>query len=396
MAINTTKTISKVTYDGTEIPLKEPSGTIDINDNGTYSIKSYASAVVNCPDGTQGLRSTSNGVVIPSNLNKEEIIIPEKYSTISYNHYNDSNPYVKKIRTLNKNGLQTKAYILPTNPNYGSLAGFTNLEELDDRLITGTIQYSFLKGCNTLESIVFKNDISFGSYGGVTRAPFNCSNLKKLDFYNISNHVIYNYTFANATKLETLILRNEDGVVSLDATGAIPNQSVIKIYVPSTLLNVYKQATNWSAFADRIFSIDEVLTTTNLSKVIDGTITTLTADDFGDATSIRAFAFQGMSNLVSVTISPIITRIEQGAFANCNRLTSVIIGKNVRYIGYSVFGSCNSLTEMTILATTPPELAGTSAISSATNIIYIPAGTIDAYRTAANWSDISNKFVELS
>ena len=137
-----------------------------------------------------------------------------------------------------------------------------------------------------------------------------------------------------------------------------------------------------------------------------------------DITEIKSYAFERVSSLETVTISNNVTRIgydafrfcdslesieiQDGvisigsyAFSDCTSLTSITIPDSVTSIGSYVFYDCTALTEMTILATTPPELVSTNAISSATTTIYIPAGTLNAYQTATNWSDFADLFVEM-
>ncbi|MBQ9786194.1 MAG: leucine-rich repeat protein, partial [Clostridia bacterium] len=91
-----------------------------------------------------------------------------------------------------------------------------------------------------------------------------------------------------------------------------------------------------------------------------------------------------------------ITYISSYAFINCTSLESITIPSSVTSIAMSAFADCTVLTEMIVLATTPPTMKYTNAISSATTTIYVPYGTIDAYKAATNWSGFASKFVELN
>ena len=65
-------------------------------------------------------------------------------------------------------------------------------------------------------------------------------------------------------------------------------------------------------------------------------------------TSIGDFAFEGCSNLQSVTIPNSVTSIGYRAFRNCSSLQSLTIPNSVTSIGFSAFQYCYSLQSVTI------------------------------------------------
>ena len=65
-------------------------------------------------------------------------------------------------------------------------------------------------------------------------------------------------------------------------------------------------------------------------------------------TSIEESAFNGRSNLTSVTIPDGVTCIGQAAFYGCSSLTSITIPEGVTSIGNYAFGGCSNLTSITI------------------------------------------------
>ena len=147
-----------------------------------------------------------------------------------------------------------------------------------------------------------------------------------------------------------------------------------------------------------------------VSKLIDKTITEAVLDS--TVTSIGDYAFYGCSKLTSVTIGNGVTIIGNYAFYGCSKLTSVDIPNSVTSIGSFAFNGCSSLksvtisdsvtgigryafqvcvslTSVTVNATTPPTL-GTSAFESTNNCpIYVPAESVDAYKTA--WSTYADR-----
>ena len=106
-------------------------------------------------------------------------------------------------------------------------------------------------------------------------------------------------------------------------------------------------------------------------------------------TEIRNYAFGFCTRLTSVTIGNRVTSIEDYAFGGCRGLSSVIIPSSVTNVGLSAFYNCNSLTSITCLATTPPTL-GTNVFYSTNNCpIYVPSGSVDAYKSS--WSTYSSR-----
>ena len=85
-----------------------------------------------------------------------------------------------------------------------------------------------------------------------------------------------------------------------------------------------------------------------------------------------------------------VTSIGNRAFMNCGDLTSVTIPNNVTYIGYDAFYNCNNLKSITVLGETPASIdySAFGNTWSMQTIIYVPCGTIDAYKNA--WSDYAD------
>jgi len=126
-----------------------------------------------------------------------------------------------------------------------------------------------------------------------------------------------------------------------------------------------------------------------------------------NVTNIRGSAFHGCVNLKTVTIvgaengSSNLTSISNWAFA-LTGLTNITIPAGVTSIGNTAFQNCTSLATVTILrsATTTGPFNGTTlggANVFATNstgtpilipglTIKVPSGSVDAYKSAMNWS----------
>ncbi|MBR1717472.1 MAG: leucine-rich repeat protein, partial [Paludibacteraceae bacterium] len=109
----------------------------------------------------------------------------------------------------------------------------------------------------------------------------------------------------------------------------------------------------------------------------------LTSVTIGNSvTSIGERAFEFCSSLTSVTIPNSVTSIGDVAFWQCSGLTSVTIGNSVTSIGNQAFDGCSSLTSVTIEAEIPPTLGSRVFIGTNDCPIYVPCGTLHAYKAA--------------
>ena len=108
-------------------------------------------------------------------------------------------------------------------------------------------------------------------------------------------------------------------------------------------------------------------------------------------TTIGIDAFSNCSSLSSVTIPNSVTSIGDFAFQVCSSLTTINIPNSVTSIGIYAFNKCSSLSNITVNAVTPPSL-GRNALSYTNDCpIYVPAESVDAYKSATNWSTYASR-----
>lgn len=190
-----------------------------------------------------------------------------------------------------------------------------------------------------------------------TRAFYLCSNLEQINVnsmnnaYYSSNGVLYNK--AQTTLIQYPSSKNNTGY------------SILSTVTSITKFSFYN--------------------CTNLTSItIPASVTEIGSSAFRNCTNLQSVNFRGNSQLQT---------IGQEAFYYCASLKSINISATVTSIDAWAFDGCTSLTIMRIEATTPPTLSSTNAISTATTQIQVPMASVDAYKTATNWSNFADIIV---
>ena len=111
-------------------------------------------------------------------------------------------------------------------------------------------------------------------------------------------------------------------------------------------------------------------------------------------TTIGQYAFNACMALTSITIPNSVTTIGQYGFYDCRAATYIQIGSAVTSIGGNAFYNAIACNEMRCLPLTPPSiLVNTFSNLKSTCVIKVPAASLSAYQTAANWSAHASKMV---
>ncbi len=87
-------------------------------------------------------------------------------------------------------------------------------------------------------------------------------------------------------------------------------------------------------------------------KINNKTLTTITAEDLKNVTSISDFAFYNLGNLQNVTLPSSLKTIGESAFENCSSLKQITLSSGLETLGDSAFANCTNLEEVTFASGT--------------------------------------------
>lgn len=136
-----------------------------------------------------------------------------------------------------------------------------SLKRVDFPLVT-TIGTFLFQYCGLLETVNMPKLTNLGV------ASFEqCNRLRIVDLPELT--LIDSYAFTRCPAMVALVLRNENTVCKLISTNVFEispiNIGTLYIYVPSTLVDSYKSATNWSTYATQFRALEDY--------TFDGTVT---------------------------------------------------------------------------------------------------------------------------
>lgn len=110
--------------------------------------------------------------------------------------------------------------------------------------------------------------------------------------------------------------------------------------------------------------------------------------------SISGLAFSYCTYLNEVVIEEGVGSISDRAFEFCTSLKELTLPSTIVSIHNNSFNS-SALTKLTVKALNPPTLNGTFIKVPSSLVIYVPAQSLNAYKTATNWSAYADVMVAL-
>lgn len=193
--------------------------------------------------------------------------------------------------------------------------------------------------CKNLSSVIFDDESHLTT---IDRNAFNgCNSLVDFDIpSNVTS--LGDGVFLNCSRLTSITIPS--GVTSIGTSGFASCKSIVSLRIPSGL-------------------------------------TTIGENGFVGMTSLTSLTFDEGSHL---------SAIGNYAFSKCH-CSSMVIPSGVTSIGHNAWTD-TYLLNITFLSTTPPTAdANMFKNTSANLVIYVPAESVEAYKSAPNWSTYASR-----
>lgn len=107
--------------------------------------------------------------------------------------------------------------------------------------------------------------------------------------------------------------------------------------------------------------------------------------------TIGDLAFNACRALIDVEIPDNVSSIGWGAYGYCSAIKNLTLGKSVNSIGKEAFKGLTALENIYCRNTVPATLGADCFlnVNKSNVVVYVPAGTVAAYKAAAGWSDFT-------
>ena len=200
-----------------------------------------------------------------------------------------------------------------------------------------------------------------------------CANLASVTIPN-SATLIRAGAFAYCSSLASVTI--PDSVTMIGEQTFLLCSSLTSVTIPNSVIEIGKSA--FSGCSSLVEFNGKFASADKLCLIVDGVL-----NSFAIGCGVKEY-----------TIPDSITSIGIYAFYSCTSLTSVTIGNSVTSIGSYAFYACSSLTSVYCKPTTPPASRPYMFENNASGRkIYVPAASVEAYKSVSYWSDYASAIV---
>ncbi len=256
--------------------------------------------------------------------------------------------------------------------------------------------------CTSLATVTLPDGLeSIGSYA------FNsCTSLTAIEIPSSVTSIAEN-TFGGCTSLKDVTL--PDGLESIGSYAFRSCSSLTAIEIPSSITSIGTSAFNGCTILEAVTLPDGLQ---SIGEDAFRGCSALTSIDIpASVTSIGEYAFYGCTSLTAIRIPGTVKTVGMYSFQDCSALASLELAEGVKELGTLAFRNCSALTQVTLpasltkvgidvfaghgpsivftsLATTPPFHNGGFPLGEIAGVtLYVPQGSLEAYKSAFGWGD---------
>lgn len=336
-----------------------PTGTLSISSNGTYDVSSYASADVNVP--------TNEWIKKDGKTHLHINIFNDMFLTV---HMMFGQTVASGNTIYWGDGTSTT----PTNTS-SALQSHTYSQKGEyDITVENTNGYFFLGQDSTTRGYIFQDGIA-NAYQA--KYEHYCTILKKVELGK-GWKCDYGRQFANCRNLTDVYINTKPTQTNFSGN----------MFINCSTLTDFDGVTG---YLDGITTIGgSVFSNTGLQEMPVFPSATIIPNSFLSTIS-------GMSSLTEVDIWEGITQINNTAFRYQAQICEITIPSTVTSIQSQAFDGAVGVHAIHLKPSTPPTLANTNALPSASNAydlkIYVPSASLSAYQGASNWSSFASYMI---
>lgn len=277
-------------------------------------------------------------------------------------------------------------YIITMTVNTGTIS-FEGTSGTSGYSIYGSRASSNYYNRSRIKRIIFGDDVmSIGDY-----TAYYCQKLEAVTLpNNITN--IGQYAFSNCNTLKSVTI--PDNVTVINNNAFINCNTLESVTIPDSVTVIGEGAFTSCSSLKSVTIPDSVTAINNNAFSYCSSLTSVTIPD--SVTVINNTTFINCNTLESIILPNSLTTIGASSFGGNSVLTILIIPSSVTSIGTSAFSNCFGMSEYHFKPTIPPTLANTNAFNKIPSdcIIYVPKGSLSAYKTATNWSTYASQMRE--